>query len=104
MGDLLHIILVLNIVLFHVKKKKIYFKSFFYFNFILVYSARNFTICSPDDINGSTDEAFGIVTSDNYPNYVENQSCRRKIVAPVGKFIRVFITDLSIEQSEQNGM
>ena len=68
-----------------------------------MYSATNFTTCIANDIN-TTIATYGIITSDEYPNYIPNQICRRKIVAPAGKFIRVFITDLSIEQPEQNGM
>ena len=68
-----------------------------------MYSAINYTTCLESDIN-ATIASYGVITSDGYPNFIPNQTCRRKIVASVGKFIRVFVTDLSIEQPEPNGM
>ncbi len=72
-------------------------------NFYLsVYSIKNFTICTNSDIDGNVTKS-GVLTSDRYPNFVPNQNCRRKIVAPSGKFVRVFVTDLSIEEPEFSG-
>ena len=68
-----------------------------------MYSTVNFTICTNSDIDGST-ITTGIITNDGYPNYVPNQTCRRKIIAQPGKYIRVFVTDLSIEQPDENGL
>jgi hypothetical protein len=67
-----------------------------------VYSSKNFTICTNSDIDGTLSPA-AVITSDGYPSFVQNRNCGRKIVAPSGKFIRVYVTDLRIEVPELNG-
>lgn len=60
-------------------------------------TSRNQTICDNSDINATLYNA-GVITNPNYPNWEPNKNCARKIVAGVGKIIRVYINDLNIEK------
>ena len=69
-----------------------------------MYSVTNFTICSSNsDINGNLTRA-GVITNDGYPNYLINQNCERKIIVPSNKLIRIFISELNLDDTEVNGM
>ena len=43
-----------------------------------------------------------MIRSPNYPTFSANQNLQRKIIAPEGRQIRIFITDLSIEPANGN--
>ena len=64
-------------------------------------SNKNYSICSAGDINGTVLTA-GVIQSPNYPTFTSNQNCQRKIIAPDGKQVRVYITDLNIESPNGN--
>ena len=70
----------------------------------LVTTTSNFTICDNANAINATIYPTGIVTSVNYPQWQSNQNCNRKIIAPHGRIIRIFITDISIEPPNNNNM
>ena len=40
---------------------------------------------------------MGVITSPNYPFFMQNQNCQQKIIAASGKIIRIFLTDIKTE-------
>jgi hypothetical protein len=58
-------------------------------------------MCEAAVIDGSTYD-HGIITSPNYPLWTSNQDCKQIIVAPAGKMIKVFMTDLNMDAPDQN--
>ena len=61
-------------------------------------------MCNNDIIDGSK-KPFGVITSPNYPQWIPNQSCRVIINTPTAvKVIRVYISDISVEPAEVNGL
>jgi hypothetical protein len=67
-----------------------------------VVTSKNFTICENTNIDANISR-YGVITSPNYPTWSAGRNCVRNIVAPVGKVIRVFISDLNIENPDANG-
>jgi hypothetical protein len=39
----------------------------------------------------------GVIASPNYPAFQPNINCLRKIIAPEGKIIRIYVTDIQID-------
>lgn len=66
-------------------------------------SSRNISICDGmgADIDAGSNP-YGIITSPNYPQWQASQDCKRRIVAPAGKYINVYITDIGIEEPSVN--
>ena len=60
---------------------------------------KNSSICEQGDFIVAN-RSYGIITQQNYPSFVTNLNCARKLVAPLGKIIRVYITDINIEQPD----
>jgi hypothetical protein len=52
------------------------------------------------DINANK-SAYGVITSKNYPNWMPNENCMRRISAPTGYVIRVYVNDYSIEDIDE---
>lgn len=82
----------------------IFFSRFINHYNLLVNTVNNFTICDNTDIDASTNKTkYGIITNANYPGWQPNIDCTRKIIAPVGKIIRVYVNDIKIEPPIDNG-
>ena len=61
-------------------------------------------MCNTTTIDASK-KPFGVITSPNYPQWIPNQSCRVIINTPTAdKVIRVYISDISVEPAEVNGL
>ena len=67
---------------------------------------KNYTICDSTVItltNTNFTNSYGIITSPMYPQWEQNKNCDRKIVAPIGKILRVYLNDFKIEPVDDNG-
>lgn len=65
-------------------------------------SSKNYSLCTGGDIDASINP-YGIITSPNYPSWSPNQNCAKRINAPTGKVIRVYISDMYTEIANLNG-
>ena len=65
-----------------------------------MYSQKNHSICTENEID-ATQFQYGIITSPNYPKWTPNIRCSIKLIASIGKIIRVYITDLNTEKANQ---
>ena len=50
-----------------------------------------------------TKATYGVITSTNYPQWIPNERCRLVINGASDKVIRVYVSDLSTEEAEENG-
>jgi hypothetical protein len=43
------------------------------------------------------------MTSPNYPTFETYKDCNRNILAPVGRVIKIFVTDIGLGEPDANG-
>ena len=61
-------------------------------------------MCDSTTITLTTNSTYGIITSPLYPQWEPNKNCARKVVAPTGKFLRVYLNDFNTEQPNEFGV
>ncbi len=95
------IIFLLNIDFYHVKWFYNFKIPFIIIKFLAV-STKNASICDNTVLN-LTSGAYGVMTSPGYPVFQSGVNCQRQIIAPVGRFIRVYMNDLGMGEVDDNG-
>ena len=65
-------------------------------------SSKNHSICNEETVSLSSN-AYGIITSPNYPKWTPNSRCTIILNVPENKIVRAYITDLNTEIADEQG-
>lgn len=72
--------------------------------FFKVNSFQNASVCSDTILNYTSTNAYGVMTSPNYPIFEPFINCVRNIIVPISRVLRVYVTYIYIgEPDEETG-